>query len=163
MLAFPSDKSLGEDHLSNPIIMNHIHMYEKYFQSTLKGTHGSTAQFWAIYIFLINRHHREIQRCVKTNDVTGYINVFPLMLAVFFALNRPNYARWGTLFLHQLKKADPKLREVLKKGAFSIRRTRKDYSGSAVDLSLEQTINRDSVSSMKGIVAFRNSENAMHR
>lgn len=138
-------------------------MYEDYFQSVLGGNRGYTAQFWAIYIFLINRLHRELQRCVKTNDVEGYIHVFPTILVVFFALNRPNYARWGTLFLQKLKKSDPKLREVLKKGAFSIRRTQKNYSRSAVDLSLEQTLNRDAASRMKGIVAFRNSENAMRR
>ena len=39
--------------------------------------------------------------------------------------------------------------------------TKKDYSRSAIDLSLEQSVNRDAASQMKGIVAFRNSENAM--
>lgn len=47
--------------------------------------------------------------------------------------------------------------------AFSIRRTNKDFSRSAIDLSLEQTINHDAASQMKGIDAFRNSENAMRR
>ena len=83
--------------------------------------------------------HRELQRYVKT-DVGGYILVFPTMLVVYFALNRPIYARWGTLFLQKLKSADPKLRELLEKGGFASRRTRKGYSRSAVDLSLEQTV-----------------------
>ena len=39
----------------------------------------------------------------------------------------------------------------------------KNYSRSAVDLFLEQTVNRDAASRMKGIVAFRNSENAVQR
>ena len=112
---------------------------------------------------MINRLHRELQRCVKMNDVGGYIKIFPTLLVVYFALNRPNYARWGTLFLHKLKSADPELREVLENGAFSIRRTKKNYSRSAVDLSLEQTVNRDSASKMKGIVSFRNSESTMRR
>jgi hypothetical protein len=129
----------------------------------LDGNLGSTAQFWAIYIFLINRLHRELQRCVKTNDVNGYICVFPTILSVFFALNRPNYARWGTLFLHKLKSAGQELRDVLQNGAFSIRRTKKNYNRSAVDLSLEQTVNRDAASRMKGIVSLRNSEKAMRR
>ena len=96
-------------------------------------------------------------------DVSGYIEIFPTLLAVYFALNRPNYARWETLFLQKLKSAHPKLREVLENGAFSIRRTKKNYNRSAVDLSLEQTVNRDSASRMKGIVSFRNSESAMRR
>ena len=82
---------------------------------------------------------------------------------MFFALNRPNYARWGTLFLQDLRKAGPEFREILERGAFTIRCTKKNYSRSAVDLSLEQTINRDASSSSKGIVAFRNSDSAMRR
>ena len=85
------------------------------------------------------------------------------MLSVFFALNRPNYARWETLFLHKLKSAGQELRDILENGAFSIRRTKKNYNRSAVYLSMEQTVNRDAASRMKGIVSFRNSENAMRR
>lgn len=159
MSTVPLDSRL----LAEEVVTHHLQMYEDYFQSILDGHLGPTAQFWAIYIYLINRLHRELQRCVKTNDVAGYVNVFPKLLVVYFALNRPNYARWGTLFLQKLKRSDLKLHEVLEKGAFSIRRTRKDYSRSAVDLSLEQTVNRDASSRMTGIVAFRNSENAMRR
>ncbi len=163
MSTVPLDPKEAEEHLSDPVVTQHMQMYEDYFQSVLDGHRGSTAKFWAIYIFLVNRLHRELQRCVKTNDVSGYIRVFPMLLAVYFALNRPNYARWGTLFLHKLETAAPKVYDVLAKGAFSIRRTRNDYSRSAVDLSLEQTVNRDAASNMKGIVAFRNSESAMRR
>ncbi|KAJ8046446.1 hypothetical protein HOLleu_05118 [Holothuria leucospilota] len=42
-------------------------------------------------------------------------------------------------------------------------RTKIDYSRSAVGLSIEQTINRDAASQMRGIVAFRSSENAIRR
>lgn len=124
----------------------------------MDGSHGQTAQFWAICIFLLNRVHREVRRCVMMNDVDGYINAFPAMLDVFFTLNRQNYARWGTLFLQKLESADPQLRKILADGAFYIRRTTKQYSRSAGDISLEQTVNRDASSSLRGIVAFRNSE-----
>ncbi|XP_041481075.1 uncharacterized protein LOC121428475 [Lytechinus variegatus] len=151
------------EHLSNPVIVKHIKEYEEYLWAVIGGHLGQTAQFWATYIFLINRLHREVQRCVKTNDVNGYIRVLPMLLEVYFALNRPNYARWGTLFLQKLRSAHPNFLEILTKGAFSVRRTKKNYSRSAVDLSLEQTVNRDAASQMKGIVAFRNSENAVKR
>ena len=163
MSTVPADHRQAEEYLLDQAVTQHLQKYEDYFQSILNGSLGSSAQFWATYIFLINRLHRELQRCIKTNDVGGYINVFPTMLSVFFALNRPNYARWGTLFLQKLKNLDPKLREVLEKGAFTIRRTKKGYSRSAVDLSLEQTVNRDAASAMKGIVAFRNSDSAVRR
>ena len=162
MSTVPVDSRRAMEHLTDPVVTVHLQKYEEFFQKVLDGKLGSTAQFWAIYIFMINRLHRELQRCVKMNDVGGYIKIFPTLLVVYFALNRPNYARWGTLFLHKLKSADPELR-VLENGAFSIRRTKKNYSRSAVDLSLEQTVNRDSASKMKGIVSFRNSESAMRR
>lgn len=159
----PSDPSQVDTHLDNPVVSQHLRKYEDFMQAMTEGSHGPTAQFWSIYIYLISRLHREVQRCVKTNDVDGYIAVLPALLDVFFALNRPNYARWGALFLQKLKNAEPKVKEILDKGAFSVRRTSKDYSRSAVDLSLEQTVNRDAASQMRGIVAFCNSENAVRR
>ena len=123
MNTVPEETSLVEAYLTDPIVIQHLERYEEFFTRVLEGLLGSTAQFWGIYIYLINRLHRELQRCVKTNDVSGYIAVFPELLDVSFALNRPNYARWGTLFLHKLKSSDTKLIDVLEKGAFSIRRT----------------------------------------
>ncbi|XP_030837116.1 uncharacterized protein LOC105437992 [Strongylocentrotus purpuratus] len=163
MSTVPEDPERVEDHLSDSVVTRHIQMYDDYFKAVLNGSLGKTAQYWTTYIFLINRLHREVRRCIKTNDVEGYTYVFPILLSVFFALNRPNYARWGTLFLQKLKSCNSVFHEILKKGAFSIRRTAKNYSRSAVDLSLEQTVNRDATSKMKGIVSFRNSENAVQR
>lgn len=119
MMTIPSDQV--EDHLSDSVIMQHFLKYEEFFYSVTEGTIGPMAQFWGTYVFLVNRVHRELQRCVKTNYVDGYIDVFPAILDVFFSLNRPNYARWGTLFLHKLTSSHPQLREILQKGAFSIR------------------------------------------
>ena len=176
MMELPEDEQLSladfmnnfnaddfESTTSAPILSEHLQKYEEFFMSVIHGSKGPMAQFWGTYVFLINRVHRELQRCVKTNDVDGYIAIFPTVLDVFFALNRPNYARWGTLFLQKLTSSNPQCQEILKNGAFSIRRTKKTYCRSAVDISLEQTVNRDAASSLKGIVAFRNSENAMRR
>ena len=52
---------------------------------------------------------------------------------------------------------------ILCDGAFSVGRTDKPYSRTAVDLTLEQTVNRDASSPMRGICAFRNSESAFRR
>ena len=161
--AMPSNSEQMDEYLANADFMHHLQKYETFLQHMLEGSHGPTAQFWCMYIYLINRLHRELQRCVKTNDVAGYIDIFPLILDVFIALNRPNYARWGTLYLQKLKSAPPEVLDILNNGAFSIRRTGRDYIRSAIDLSLEQTVNRDAASQMKGIVAFRNSESAMRR
>ena len=69
-----------EDQLSGPIITQHLQKYEQFFQSIMVGAKGPMAQFWGTYIFLVNRIHRELQRCVKMNDVDGYIAVFPAVL-----------------------------------------------------------------------------------
>lgn len=66
-------------------------------------------------------------RAVRTNDVDSYINTLPIIVDIFFGLNRPNCARWGVLFLNQLANATPQSRAVLQTGAFSIRRTEKVF------------------------------------
>ena len=120
----------------------------------------STGQFTS---FFINRIYRDLQRCVRTKNVSGYNDVLPTVLDLFFALYRPNYARYGTQFLHQLQTAGIELTNILNGGAFSIRRTHKSSSRTAVDLSLEQSYNRDAASERKGMLAIRNSESAMRR
>ena len=163
MNAVSDDPQEVHGHLDDEELIQHLNKFESFFQDILAGNKGPTSQFWATYVYLVNRVHREMQRCIKTNDVNGYIEVLPALLDVFFSLNRPNYARWGTLFMQKLKSADERAIEILRKGAFSIRRTKKNYSRSAVDLSLEQSVNRDAASQMKGIVACRNSESAIRR
>ena len=69
----------------------------------------------------------------------------------------------GIFFLQKLHSLDPKAKDILKAGAFSFRRTKKNYGRSAVDLCLEQTVNRDAASPMRGITSFRNSESAFRR
>ena len=136
---------------------------KSFFHRVIKGEFGNTASYWAIYVYFINRLYRELQRAVKTNDVELYISVLHNVIETFFALNRPNYARWGSLFLHKLKTLDTRALEILKAGAFSIRRTQLPYSRSPIDLTLEQTINKDAASSAKGITSFSTSENAFRR
>ena len=53
MSTVPLDPGLADEHLSEPVVTNHLQRYEDYFQLVLEGNLGSTAQFWAIYIFLI--------------------------------------------------------------------------------------------------------------
>ena len=80
MSTVPLDMKLVEKHLSHSVVTERMQKYEEFFESFLNGNLGSTARFWAIYIFLINRLHRQLQKCVKTNNVNGYIRVFPTML-----------------------------------------------------------------------------------
>ena len=140
-----------------------MHGYEAYFQGLIKGSEGKLAQFWAIYAYIVNRVYRLLQRAVRTNDLDLFLRVLPCTVELFFAQNRPNYARWGSLFLDKLGKLPEAARKVLETGAFSTRRTNKSYSRSPIDLTLEQTVNRDAASSATGITSFANSESAFRR
>ena len=100
-----------------------MEQYELFFNDFMTGTLGPTAQYWCIYIYMVNRVHRDIMWAVQTNDVNAYIAILSAVIDIFFGLNRPNYARWVVLFLRQLETAAPQSYMVLKKGAFSIRQT----------------------------------------
>ena len=137
--------------------------FEDYLAKVMEGEIGKTAAFCGIYVYLVNRVHREIKRAVRLNDVELYREVLRLMNDIFFALNRPNYARWCTLFQQKLDNLDPVALDILKAGAFSTRRSDRPYSRAAIDLTLEQSINRDAASSATGITHFGNSDNAFRR
>ena len=137
--------------------------YNLFFIAVLDGSLGENAAYWTQYIFMINRIYREFTRSVRCNDVSGYTSILPGMIGIFFALNRPNYARWGSLFLDKLRNMEPEALDLLRGGAFSIRRTKKNFSRSAVDITLEQTVNRDAALLMKEIKSFRNTEKAFRR
>ena len=77
----------------------------------------------------------------------------------FFALNRPNYTRWGVLFLNKLITAPSQCKK--RDGGFSIRRSKKNYSRSPVDLTLEQTVNCNAASPSKVIVHMHNSHDTI--
>ena len=99
--------------VGTPLFKDLLVKYEEFLQSVMDGHHGSTAAYWAIYVYLINRVHRELQRAVRTNNVMKYIQILPYVIEIFFALNRPNYARWGSLFLSKLRQMDPKALDIL--------------------------------------------------
>ena len=154
----PSECSVIEPFLeTNEMFREHMEQYEKFFANVMQGALGPTAQYWCGCVYLIHRVHRDVMRALRTNDIESYITILPTVINVFFGLNRPNYARWGVLFLTKLEAADPQIRTVLETGAFSIRRTSKAFSRTAIDLTLEQMVNRDAASPM------RSDDGALHQ
>ena len=57
----------------------------------------------------------------------------------------------------------PTFRADLENGAFSIRRTKKNFSRTPIDLTLEQTQNADAANSLTGFTCFTNSISARQR
>ena len=111
--------------------------YETYLHSVMKGEYGNTAAYRTTYVYFINRVYFELLCTVRTNDIEGYINVLPSVINICFSLNRPNYARWGSLFFNKFSSMDSQALKILKDGVFSIRRTKKSCAMSAIDLTLE--------------------------
>ena len=70
---------------------------------------------------------------------------------------------WGSLILNKIKQAPDECLEVLKSGGFSIRRTTANYARSAVDLCLEQTVNKNAASPSRGLVHIHSSHGAIVR
>lgn len=67
--------------------------YTTYIEETLSGQHGSTAQFWMIYIKCVHVFLRFSRAC-RTNDFDLFTFSLGEMCPIFFATNRPIYSRW---------------------------------------------------------------------
>ena len=158
---------LNQEHIEQLVegvrVINLMDQYETYLHSVMKGEYGNTAAYWATYAYFTNRVYCELLCTVRTNDIEGYINVFPSVINICFSLNRPNYALWGSLFLNKYSSMDSQALKILKDGAFSIRRTKKSCARSDIDLTLEQTVNMDAASPATGLAALRNSDKAFKR
>ena len=136
--------------------------YEEFCKQTRSGHHGATAEFWMAYVDLM-RIYRLFDRACRTNDVALYIYALGRMCSIFFAANRPNYSRWMVVYHLRLLNMAPSIRQLLGRGALSIRRTSKNFARSPVDLTLEQTVNKDAASRHTGMVAFQNNDTARKR
>ena len=139
--------------------------YVEYTKCTLSGKHGNTARFWMTYVKLVDIYLRFSRAC-RTNDLELFIYSLGEMCPLFFTTSRPNYARWMVRYYLNLLNVDqthPGVKQILAGGALSIRRTNKTFSRTAVDLTLEQTINADAASRLTGIAAFSYSDPARRR
>ena len=139
--------------------------YKQYLADTESGVHGKTAQYWIMYVNMINLYH-EFIRSIRIGDIELYTYCLPKIGNLFFAFNHPNYARWIVRYhdnLLNLKETHPSIYAEFKKGWFSLQRTPKSFSAQPIDLSLEQTINADAASQRTGIGALTNSISARQR
>ena len=118
-----------------------------------------------MYIDYIRLYHN-LERVIRTNDIDLYIFTLTAVIDLFFATNHVNYCRWLTKFqldLMIIDESHPGLREILEKGAFTVRRTDHAFSRVPVDLTLEQTVNTDAASRLTGISSATNSYTARLR
>ncbi|GFV99728.1 uncharacterized protein TNCV_5080881 [Trichonephila clavipes] len=131
-----------DSHSSMPIELpnNVLSAYQKFVEETRQGEHGKTAQFYLIYIQLVN-HYITLSRSIRMGDFEMFKYVIPKITNLFFAVNQPNYARWCVKYLDNLNKVDethPGLKNDFMNGCFGTKRTDKPISSIPIDLSLER-------------------------
>lgn len=110
-----------------PDLLNRfLNAYKDFCCQTLNGNFGKTAQFYYQYCEFINLFLR-FSRSIRTSNFELYLDSISNMCNLFFALNQPNYARWGLLYLHNLVKLqiqNSPLVSEFRRGSFGIRRTK---------------------------------------
>lgn len=156
---------LESTEITVPLLHDILQKYQAYCDETLIGKNGHTAQFAMIYIYLIDLYLNG-ERAMRTSDTDLYIYANYNICSVLFAFNHQNYARWLSRYCDNfmnIENTHPGLLKEFQTGALSIRRTPQNFARSPIDLTLEQTINKDAANRLSGIIAFTNSINARRR
>ena len=163
-------KNFMNERFKNPLISNHevkelFKMYEQFQIKTLSGDLGKTAQFYSIFIQLVN-YYLIHDTSVRKADFALLLYILPKISNIFFASNQQNYSRYLVKYHDNMLKIDsthPGLREQINQGSFDVKRTNKVFSRQPVDLTLEQTINADTANKLTGIIHSSNSIAARQR
>lgn len=125
--------------------------YERYRSCVRQGSAGKTAQFWMIYLDPMQAQcmaHVGVQE----NNVDMIINAWLKLLPMHFALNKINYARYGSYYVYTLTNMEhlyPGLRDLIDKGGLSVQAQDSYPLRTSIDRRGEQTINRDAKTSGK--------------
>ena len=133
------------------------------FQSgvcTSGSLHGVLAgsHFWMMYLHLMQAQ-RMAHVGVQENNVDMIINAWFLMLPMYFAQNKINYARYGSYYVYTLTNMEhlyPGLRAIIDENGLSVQAQDTCPLRTSIDQRGEQTINRDAKTSGKFI------EKALH-
>ena len=99
---------------------------------------------------------------MKTSAVDLFTYVIH-MSKIFFTTNQQNYAKWMTRYSLELLNLDLPFRKMLMNGGLSVPQSKNSFSRVGVDLALEQMINAEAKSRLKGITTFADVKNAVNR
>ena len=128
------------------------------------GELGKTAQFWLSYMDRV-WHILQFQRATKENNLALHLASLENMCSLFFSYDHQNYARYTAVYLQtllNLPTSHPGAEKLLQQKGFSVDRSAVPSSRNAVDITIEQTINRHA-KSHGGIVGFIRSHAAYYR
>lgn len=136
--------------------------YENYRQNVRAGSLGKTAQFWVLYLDLIRMQH-VIHTAVQENDYEMRLKAWEYFIPFYFALNKTNYARYGSYYLEFMKSLEnnyPGLKDMLKTKGISVQGQDRYPIRTAIDQRGEQTINRDAKTA-GGVKSFSTREESV--
>ena len=138
--------------------------YNNFKDSIRRGEYGATPKFWLSYMDMIWL----ILSCIKAtkeNDLDRHISTLYNICPWFFAYDHLNYARYTATYLMMLinlSESNPEARDLLDRNGFSVSRSAIPKSRNAVDITIEQTINRHA-KSHGGIIGFSRNYSAYYR
>ena len=123
---------------------------------------SALGQFWLGYMDKV-WDMLNYQRSVKLNDLLLYMESLESMTPLFFSQNRINYARYGALYLYSLvnlKYTHPGANEMIASKGISVNRSAVPKSRNSIDITIEQTYNKDASGSSSGIVGYSTNQGA---
>eukprot|EP00745_Piridium_sociabile_P026705 TRINITY_DN42673_c0_g1_i18.p1 TRINITY_DN42673_c0_g1~~TRINITY_DN42673_c0_g1_i18.p1 ORF type:complete len:760 (+),score=189.88 TRINITY_DN42673_c0_g1_i18:236-2515(+) len=159
----PSDEMLSMA-LQNDKCKELLSRLSHFRERVRMGELGKTPQFWLTYMDRV-RNMLELQRATKENDLPLHLASLQNMCKLFFSYDHPNYARYTAVYLQtilNLPTSHPGAENLLREKGFSVNRSAVPGSRTAVDITIEQTINRHA-KSQGGIKGFSTSQKTYHR
>ena len=138
--------------------------YQQFKQSVRDGHLGKTAQFWLSYMDIVWLILTLI-KATKMNDLQLHLASLYSLCPILFAYDHTNYARYLPVYILtilNLNTTHPGAEDLLRNNGISVRRSSVPLSRNAVDITIEQTINRHA-KSQGGIIGFSRNYAAYYR
>ena len=91
--------------------------FEEYNDEVRKGNHEKTSQFWLVYYLDIMQNQHLLHTAIQTNNFYLRLHGLKTMLPYFFAMDKQNYAQYGSCYINTLEHLDithPGCRQLLK-------------------------------------------------
>lgn len=120
----------GEVNIRNSSLEKIFDEYDNFRTDTLNGKNGKTPQFYMIYVQLLD-YYLMMEYSIRSGNVDLYKSLLVKMNNVFFTMNHQNYARYTTIYYHNLNNIEnthPGLLAECKDSFLGIRRTSKSFS-----------------------------------
>ena len=120
--------------------------YSQFEEEVRGGDHGKTSQFWMVNYIDVMRNQHLIHLSVQTNNFFLRLHGLKSMLPLMFALDKQNYAHYGSLYvntLETLEETHPGCKELIELKGLSVQAQDRYPCRTAVNQRGEQTMNRD--------------------